>query len=184
MGVVDRVRQALGLAARATPAVLNPDPRNDLAWPDDLPRQIRSVRDASLEIYRQYGLPTETGNYRAQGPEAPWKRLPDNLSPSQKWELFQAAPEGAGWRFADRSGLGRHSPIADVRQAAALLQKCDNLQRKLENNEEITANDITDAMLIGTASGFLLQVSAYKAPSTGHSPLMFTSASDDRPQND
>lgn len=183
MGMIDRMRQALGRTARAAPAVITDthpnDLANDLAFPDELPRQIHAVRDASLEIYRQHGLPTASGNYRARGPEAPWERLPDDLSPSQKWALVQDAPEGAGWRFTDRGGLGRHSPVEDVRQAARLLQKCDNLQRKLESNEGITASDIADAMLVGTASGFLLQTRSAKAADADQSSLVFTSVSEE-----
>lgn len=179
MGMIDRMRQALGITPPATPAVVSNTRQSDLALPDELPRQIHTVRNASLEIYRQHGLPTERGNYRRRGPSSTWERLSDDLSPSEKWDLVQAAPKAAGWRFSDRSGLGRHSPVEDVRQAASLLQKCDNLHRKLETNEEITSSDIADAMLIGTASGFLLQARASKATGTAHSPLMFTLVPED-----
>ena len=178
MGFRDRMRQALGITPRAAPAVIPEEPRHTLAWPDDLPRQIRTVQNASLDIYRQHGLPTDAGSYCAKGPDAPWEKLPDGLTPAQKWHLLQAAPEGAGWRFGTRASLGRHSAVEDVRGAASLLQTCDALRQKLESDEAITASDIADAMLLGTASGLLLKARNTKADGETYAPLVFTSVVD------
>lgn len=178
MSIVDRMRQALGLTTRATPAAAYPPLQDHLVWPDDLPRQIVRVQDASLDIYRQHGLPTDAGSYCAKGQDAPWEKLPDGLTPAEKWNLLQAAPEGAGWRFSTRASLGRHSLNEDVRQASSLLQTCDALRQKLESDEAITASDIADALLLGTASGLLLKARNTKAGNETYAPLMFTSIVD------
>lgn len=175
MSIVARMRQALGLTARATPAATYSPPQDHLAWPDDLPRQIVRVQEASLDIYRQHGIPTEAGSYCAKGPDASWEKLPDGLTPAEKWNLLQAAPEGAGWRFGTRASLGRHSLNEDVRQASSLLQTCDALRQKLESDEAITASDIADALLLGTASGLLLKSRNTKADGETYAPLVFTS---------
>ncbi|MEG1451439.1 hypothetical protein [Brevundimonas sp.] len=175
MGIRDRIRLALGISSRAAPAVIPEAPREGLAMPDDLPRQIVRVQEASLDIYHQHGIPTEDGSYCAKGPDAPWEKLPDGLTPAEKWNLLQAAPEGAGWRFGTRASLGRHSLNEDVRQASSLLQTCDALRQKLESDEAITASDIADALLLGTASGLLLKTRNTKADGETYAPLVFTS---------
>lgn len=178
MGIRDRMRQALGITPRPEPAVILDEPSNALAWPDDLPRQIGSVQEASLDIYRQHGLPTEAGSYCAKGLDAPWERLPDGLTPTQKWNLLQAAPEGAGWRFGTRASLGRHSPVEEVRHASSLLQTCDELRQKLESDEAVTSGDIANALLLGTASGLLMQARNSKSGGETYRPLVFTSVAD------
>ncbi len=178
MGIRDRMRQALGITPRAAPAVIPDDRSHALAWPDGLPRQIRTVQNAALDIYRQNGLPTDAGSYCAKGPDAPWEKLPDGLTPAEKWNLLQAAPEGAGWRFGTRASLGRHSLDEEVRQASSLLQTCDALRQKLESDEAVTASDIADALLLGTASGLLLQTRNTKANGETYAPLVFTSIVD------
>lgn len=182
MNVLDRLRRAVGLYAGPSQAVA-PIEEKTLDWPEDLPMQIQTVEEASLEIYRRHGLPTANGSYYAKGPDAPWAPLPADLTPEDKWTLLQRAPEGQGWRFGERASLGRRSPIEEVRRASTLLQTCDSLRRKLDGKEAVTQSDIADAILLGTASGLILQSRKTTADTMktvpAHTPLHFTTVEDD-----
>ena len=82
MDIFDRLRRAVGLDA--APHAVTPVEEEILEWPEDLPQQIRTVEEASLEIYRRHGLPTAKGSYYAKGPDAPWAPLPSDLTPEDK----------------------------------------------------------------------------------------------------
>lgn len=156
MSVLDRIRRSLGLH----PGDRHSDGRgwahDNLQLPEGLPEQLHTVEQAALDIYRRHNLPTQPASYVRRGPDAPWEILPQSLTPQQKWSLIASAPKGAGWRYGDRSVLGRHSPHEEVRNAATLIATCDNLRRRLKGEGPVTAQDIADAMLLGTAAGVLL----------------------------
>lgn len=180
MAIVDRMRKALGLASNA-PAAVEPE-TEVLSWPDGLPQQIITVEQACLDVYRQHGLPTAAGNYRHKGgPGEDWETLPEGLTPEEKWKLYLEAPEGAGWRFADRAALGKHSDIPEVRRASTLLQACDRVRQRIEGKEPVTPQDLADAVDLGTASGLLLQAmsAAGLEPAPDYQPLVFVPVEDD-----
>lgn len=179
MAVIDRLRRALGLTPRPSHAV-DSVLEDELELPDGLPEQIRTVEAAALAIYRQHDLPTEPASYLKRGSDAPWEVLPGALSPAEKWAMIEAAPQGAGWRFGDRSILGRHSPHEEVRNAATLLATCANLRRKLDGDGPVTARDISDAMLLGTAAGVLMTNASRSVTAEPHTPLIFHAIEDDQ----
>lgn len=177
MGLLDRLRRTLGGAPEVLPAGLEDEER--LTLPDGLPEQLRTVETAALDIYRRHGLPCEQASYCRKGPDAPWEVIPGPLSPEQKWQLVQSAPAGAGWRFGDRAAVGRQSPVEEVRNAATLLGTCDTLKRKLAGDGPVTAQDVADAVLLGTAAGVLMAQGAVLSASDAHVPLSFVPVEDD-----
>lgn len=181
MGLIDRLKQALGKTPEVLPAI-EEAPEEDLQWPEDLPQQILTVEEAALEIYRRHGLPTQRGGYRRETPDDEWQKLPDGLTPEEKWKLLDEAPAGSKWRFVTRAGLGRHSGIEEVRRASTLLQACDNLRGRLEGNEAVTPQDLADALNLGTASALLIQARQggnSLEPSPDYKPLIFVRTEED-----
>lgn len=180
MSIVDRFRRVLGLEPDTLPAVDRQAFEDDLQLPDGLPEQIRTVEHAALAIYQRHNLPSEQISYVRKGPNAPWEALSATLTPEQKWALINQAPQGAGWRYGDRSVVGRHHEVAEVRNAATLLATCDNLQRRLKGREPVTPQDISDAMLLGTAAGVLMTTAQnLSEPAVTHVPLSFVAIDDD-----
>jgi len=162
--------------AKASPAPL-PDEIEAVALPEGLGEQIEAAQNLALEIYRQHGLPTEDGSYVRRGPHAQWEKLPDNLTPTEKWELLNEAPIKAGWRFVVRAGIGRHSEFEDVQRAAYLLTACDGLADKLKGHSPTTPQDVVEAMQLASATAWLNRASAISAASSpeieAHKPLTF-----------
>ena len=149
--------------------------------PDSLRSQISTVEAAALAVYARHGLPTDAGGYVRRGAAGtPWEKLPDGLSIEDKWALMEAAPPGSGWRYADRSCLGRQSDIAELRQASLLLSACAGLTARLEGRMPTTPQDVADALQLGATSAML--ASAIGQGDTGldsetqHSPLTFEEA--------
>lgn len=133
--------------------------------PDGLADRIERVEQAALSLYARHGLPTQAGGYLRRGPDAPWEKLSDTLTPEEKWQLLEQAPPGAGWRFADRSALGRNHPEPRVHRAAILLAACGGLRARLDGHIPTTAQDLADAVQLGAASAWLTGGET-KAPST------------------
>ncbi|WP_292052309.1 MULTISPECIES: hypothetical protein [unclassified Brevundimonas] len=179
MIVLDRIRKALGFRPASLPADQEDPFEDELQLPDGLPDQIHTVEQAALAIYRRHNLPTDPVSYLKRGPDAPWEVLPAGLTPADKWNMVNAAPAGAGWRFGDRSILGRQSPHEEVRNASTLLATCDQLRRKLSGESPVTAQDIADAMLLGTAAGVLMSGASQVATAEPHAPLSFYAVEDE-----
>ena len=179
MKLVERMKQALGFPSEAAPAL---EPEEKLEWPEGLPQQILTVEEAALDIYQRYGLPVEAGNYLRKGPQANWKRLPDDLTPEDKWRMLDEAPQGAGWKFVTRASIGRHSEVEEVRKASTLLMACESLRSRLEGKSPVSHTDIADALNLGTASGLLIlarQQAEALAPSPDYQPLVFMAVGDE-----
>lgn len=153
------------------------DDSPSIALPDGLSEQIQTVESAALEIYRRAGLPTAAGSYVQRGPQASWERLADNLTPTEKWDLLNSAPEGAGWRFVDRASLGRTSEDPDVRRASALLVTCAGLKARLSGELPTSAQDVADALQLGAAASWLAQIIT-ASPLDDHQPLTFMPIAD------
>ncbi|WP_242912285.1 hypothetical protein [Brevundimonas pishanensis] len=163
MSIVERLRRVWGLKPDPAPALGEVEPDDELELPEGLPEQIRTVEQAALAIYQRHGLPTAPVSYLRKGADMPWEPLPEKLTPPEKWALLNSAPRDASWRYGDRAVVGRHHEIAEVRNASTLLATCDSLRRRLEGHEPVSAQDISDAMLLGTAAGVLM--------TTAHTPL-------------
>lgn len=149
---------------------------NVFQLPEGLAEEIAAVELAALAVYARHDLPVTAGGYRQCGPEAVWEKLPDDLTPLDKMMLLEDAPEGGQWRFADRSGIGRTSHIAEVRRASVLLAACEGLRARLSGCLPTTAQDVADALHLGAASGWLAGAATDEAlPDTteAHSPLVF-----------
>lgn len=180
MSIVDRFRRVLGLEPGTLHSVDEQAFEDALELPDGLPEQIRTVEQAALAIFKRHDLPTASVSYLRKGPDAPWEALPNGLTPKQKWALVNAAPEGAGWRYGERSVVGRRHPNEEVRNAATLLSTCDNLKRRLEGHDPVTPQDVADAMLLGTAAGVLMTAAqTLSEPLPPHVPLSFVAIEDD-----
>ncbi len=144
------------LGGRKEETLPAPDPEEELPQlPEGLEDDIRSVELAALEIYSRHGLPTQAGGYAQRGLDAPWEKLADDLTPQEKWTLMEEAPEGANWRFVERSGIGRTHPEVIVRRASALLAACEGLRARLTGRLPTTAQDVVDALQLGAASAWL-----------------------------
>ena len=154
--------------------------------PEGLSEQIEAAQNLALEIYRQNGLPTQDGSYVRRGPHAHWEKLPDNLTPTEKWELFSEAPIKAGWHFVVRAGIGRHSEFEDVQRAAYLLGACDALTDKLKGHSRTTPQDVVEAMQLASVTAWLHRSAAINAAATPdietHKPLLFLPVTEPEPE--
>lgn len=165
-----------------------PDPDEEVPQlPEGLDEDIRSVERAALEIYSHHGLPTQAGGYAQRGFEAAWEKLPDDLTPQEKWSLMDEAPEGAGWRFVERSAIGRTHPETEVRRASVLLAACEGLRARLSGRIPTTAQDVVDALQLGAASAWLAGAGSGNHPMASpdaevkgdeRTPLVFFAVSD------
>ncbi len=165
--------------ADALPA---PDRGDELfQLPEGLADDIATIEAAALDIYARHGLPVAAGGYVQRGPDAAWEKLPDTLSAPQKMALLDEAPENGQWRFVERSGIGRLSTITEVRRASALLAACEGLRARLTGRMPTTAQDVADALHLGSASAWLLG-SGHALPEAGTeqplAPLTFHSPDD------
>ena len=118
---------------------------------DDLLAQILVVEAAAADVYARHGLPDQVGQYRRRNETEAWERLAGEMPPAEKWALIQSMPTGAGWRFASLAGVGAQSPVAEVRQASAILAACQGLRQRLAEQTPISAQDLADSIRLGAA---------------------------------
>ncbi|MEN5147148.1 hypothetical protein [Brevundimonas diminuta] len=147
-GRFGRRRDVPALPDQARADQARPEPPDGV---DDLLAEIGVMETAARQIYARHGLPDQPGHYRRAGEDAPWEKIADRLTPSEKWTIMEAAPEQAGWRFSSLEGIGSRSDVAEVRRAAALLEACRGLRQRLIGDAPITPQDLVDAIRLGAA---------------------------------
>lgn len=128
---------------------------------DDLFALLQAIEAAAGEIYGRHGLPQRPGHYRRSAGSPVWEPLGDALSPTEKWALINAAPEGERWRYAAYEALGAYSDRPAARQASALLAACQGLRQRLTEKAVITPQDLADSIRLGEAWRRLVEDAAY-----------------------
>lgn len=144
---------------------------------DGLLALLRTIEAAAGRVYGRYGLPQQPGHYRRPADSPVWEPLSDRLSPAEKWDLVQASPDGARWRYAAYEALGAHSDLPAVRQASALLAACQGLRQRLAERAVITPQDLADSIRLGEAWRGLVEDAAYDEAAA--EPLHFLPPDDD-----
>ncbi|WGM29879.1 hypothetical protein [Brevundimonas sp. NIBR11] len=112
---------------------------------------MAKVEKLALQVYAEYGLPTQPGHYR-RGPSTDgWVFLGEHIDAGMRWSMLLSNPPEQGWRYATLEDIGRFSGApAELQAASNLLATCRHLKQRLLGREPgEPGDDIETAIRLG-----------------------------------
>lgn len=112
---------------------------------------MAKVEKLALQVYADYGLPTQPGHYR-RGPSGDgWVYLGEHIDAEMRWSMLLASPPEEGWRYATLEDIGRFPGApAELLAASNLLATCRHLKSRLVGREAgDPGDDIETAIGLG-----------------------------------